>query len=68
MLPGMIATYGKGRQVKLEYDVLYVGDFRSRYAKDYMISSATLNLKFWVATDEGDELAVAIFAKSTVFL
>ena len=48
MLPGMIATYGKGRQVKLEYDVLAVGDFRSRYAKDYMISSATANLKFWV--------------------
>ena len=48
MLPGMIATYGKGRQVKLEYDVLSVGDFRSRYAKDYMISSATVNLKFWV--------------------
>ena len=48
MLPGMIATYGKGRQVKLEYDVLAVSDFRSRYAKDYMISSATVNLKFWV--------------------
>ena len=58
MLPGMIATYGKGKQVKLEYDVLYVGDFRSRYAKDYMISSATVNLKFWVDQEGEDELAV----------
>ena len=58
MLPGMIATYGKGKQVKIEYDVLYVGDFRSRYAKDYMISSATVNLKFWVDQEGEDELAV----------
>ena len=52
-LPGMIATYGKGRQVKLEYDVLYVGDFRSRYSKDYMINSATVNVKFWVVQASG---------------
>ena len=58
MLPGMIATYGKGKQVKIEYDVLHVGDFRSRYAKDYMISSATVNLKFWVDQEGEDELAV----------
>jgi hypothetical protein len=59
MMPGMIATYGKGRQVKLNYDVLYVGDFRSRYAKDYLISSATLNVKFWVVQQDGtEELAV----------
>jgi len=59
MMPGMIAAYGKGRQVKLNYDVLYVGDFRARYGKDYLISSATVNVKFWVVKQDGtEELAV----------
>ena len=55
ILPGLIATYGQGRQVKLQYDVLDVSDFRSRYGKDYMISSATINTKFWVVQEDGEE-------------
>ena len=32
-----------------------MSDFRSRYGKDYMISSATVNLKFWVVQETGEE-------------
>ena len=48
MLPGMVSTYGKNKQVKLEYKVEDFGDFRSRFAKPYMIATATVNLRFWV--------------------
>ena len=48
MLPGMVQTYGKNKQVKLEYKVEDFGDFRSRFAKPYMIATATVNLRFWV--------------------
>lgn len=59
MLPGMVSTFGKNRQVKLEYEVLYFGDFRSKYAKDYMIASSTVNVRFWVEMEDGhEELAV----------
>ena len=50
MLPGMVPTYGKNKQVKLEYKVEDFGDFRSRFAKPYMIATATVNLRFWVVT------------------
>ena len=55
ILPGLIATYGQDRQVKLQYDVLDASDFRSRYGKDYLISSATVNVKFWVVQESGEE-------------
>ena len=61
MLPGMVQTYGKNRQVKLEYKVEDFGDFRSRFAKPYMIATATVNLRFWVVTaPEQEELAVEL--------
>jgi hypothetical protein len=61
MLPGMVLTYGKNKQVKLEYKVEDFGDFRSRFAKPYMIATATVNLRFWVVKAVGDEeLAVEL--------
>mmetsp|Transcript_33278 Transcript_33278/g.43827 ORF Transcript_33278/g.43827 Transcript_33278/m.43827 type:complete len:457 (+) Transcript_33278:60-1430(+) len=61
MLPGMVPTYGKNKQVKLEYKVEDFGDFRSRFAKPYMIATATVNLRFWVVKAPGDEeLAVEL--------
>ena len=61
MLPGMTNTYGKNKQVKLEYKVEDFGDFRSRFAKPYMIATATVNLRFWVVTaPEQEELAVEL--------
>ena len=57
----MVQTYGKNRQVKLEYKVEDFGDFRSRFAKPYMIATATVNLRFWVVTaHEQEELAVEL--------
>lgn len=59
MLPGMVNTYGKNRPVKLEFEVLDFGDFRSKFAKDYMIATATVNVRFWVTRENNiDELAV----------
>ena len=55
MLPGMVNTYGKNKQVKLEYKVEDFGDFRSRFAKPYMIATATVNLRFWVVKAPGQE-------------
>jgi len=61
MLPGMVSTYGKNKQVKLEYKVEDFGDFRSRFAKPYMIATATVNLRFWVVNAPSDEeLAVEL--------
>lgn len=61
MLPGMVPTYGKNKQVKLEYKVEDFGDFRSRFAKPYMIATATVNLRFWVVKAPGqEELAVEL--------
>jgi len=61
MLPGMVTTYGKNKQVKLEYKVEDFGDFRSRFAKPYMIATATVNLRFWVVKATGEEeLAVEL--------
>ena len=61
MLPGMVNTYGKNKQVKLEYKVEDFGDFRSRFAKPYMIATATVNLRFWVVKQPGqEELAVEL--------
>ena len=61
MLPGMVNTYGKNKQVKLEYKVEDFGDFRSRFAKPYMIATATVNLRFWVVNQPGqEELAVEL--------
>ncbi len=61
MLPGMLSTYGKNKQVKLEYKVEDFGDFRSRFAKPYMIATATVNLRFWVVTAPNtEELAVEL--------
>ena len=51
MLPGMVTTYGKNRPVKLEFEVLDFGDFRSKFAKDYMIATATVNVRFWVTKE-----------------
>lgn len=59
MLPGMVNTFGKNKPVKLEYEVLDFGDFRSKFAKDYMIATATVNVRFWVVQDNNqEELAV----------
>lgn len=61
MLPGMVNTYGKDKQVKLEYKVEDFGDFRSRFAKPYMIATATVNLRFWVVqAPDQEELAVEL--------
>lgn len=61
MLPGMVATYGKNKQVKLEYKIEDFGDFRSRFAKPYMIATATVNLRFWVVqAPNQEELAVEL--------
>ena len=61
MLPGMVNTYGKNKQVKLEYKVEDFGDFRSRFAKPYMIATATVNLRFWVVNaPDQEELAVEL--------
>ena len=61
MLPGMVPTYGKNKQVKLEYKVEDFSDFRSRFAKPYMIATATVNLRFWVVKAPGqEELAVEL--------
>ena len=57
----MVSTYGKNKQVKLEYKVEDFGDFRSRFAKPYMIATATVNLRFWVVQQPGQEdLAVEL--------
>ena len=61
ILPGMVPTYGKNKQIKLEYKVEDFGDFRSRFAKPYMIATGTVNLRFWVVTAPGiEELAVEL--------
>ena len=61
MLPGMVNTYGKDKQVKLEYKVEDFGDFRSRFAKPYMIATATVNLRFWVVqAPDQEELALEL--------
>jgi hypothetical protein len=47
--------------VKLEYKIEDFGDFRSRFAKPYMIATATVNLRFWVVNAPGvEELAVEL--------
>ena len=47
--------------MKLEYKVEDFGDFRSRFAKPYMIATATVNLRFWVVKAPGqEELAVEL--------
>lgn len=57
----MVNTYGKDKQVKLEYKVEDFGDFRSRFAKPYMIATATVNLRFWVVqAPDQEELAVEL--------
>ena len=57
----MVNTYGKNKQVKLEYKVEDFGDFRSRFAKPYMIATATVNLRFWVVNaPDQEELAVEL--------
>lgn len=61
MLPGMLQTYGTGKQVKLEFKVEDFGDFRSKFAKPYMIATATINVRFWVVKAPGqEELAVEL--------
>ena len=51
----MVTTYGKNRPVKLEFEVLDFGDFRSKFAKDYMIATATVNVRFWVTKENAEE-------------
>ena len=61
ILPGIVPTYGKNKQIKLEYKVEDFGDFRSRFAEPYMIATSTVNLRFWVVTALGlEELAVEL--------
>ena len=45
----------------MEYKIEDFGDFRSRFAKPYMIATATVNLRFWVVeAPEQEELAVEL--------